>query len=295
MKINHPVARTTSAVLTAILICSTITANAATYSVKSGDTLWHIAKRYRTTPQAIARANGISENAVLKIGKRLYIPTRNTTSTKARRQTVSNHRSISTHKLTMLVAVKDDVCVRSGPGTVHKVLTTVNKGTSLKRLARVGNWVKVALQDGRCGYVYRPLVEVVSCAKQSLSTAYTKGQPDIVRTALAFRGTRYRRGGASRGGFDCSGFTRYVFAKYGITLPHSSAAQAKIGKPVPKSELQPGDLVFFQTYRRGISHVGIYIGNGKFVHASTYRRGVTVDSLNSSYYASRYRGARRVR
>ncbi|MGQ9454805.1 MAG: C40 family peptidase [Armatimonadota bacterium] len=299
MKVNHPVTKTTSAVLTALLICSTITANAATYNVRPGDTLWHIAKKYRTTPQAIAKANGISENAVLKIGKRLYIPTRNAISTKTGHQTVSIRRSFFTHKPTMLVAVKDDVFIRSGPGTAHKALATVSKGTSLKRLARIGNWVKVALGDGRCGYVYRPLVEVAGDIGKSPSATYTgeqsAEQPDIVRTALAFRGARYRRGGASRGGFDCSGFTRYVFAKYGITLPHSSAAQAKIGKPVPKSELQPGDLVFFQTYRRGISHVGIYIGNDKFVHASTHRRGVTVDSLNSSYYASRYRGARRVR
>jgi len=117
----------------------------------------------------------------------------------------------------------------------------------------------------------------------------------LVSTALACRGTRYRRGGTSRGGFDCSGFTCYVFSKYGIRLPHSSAAQARVGTPVPRNQLKEGDLLFFHTYRSGISHVGIYIGGNKFVHAARHGRGVTVDSLGSSYYAPRYRGARRVR
>ena len=127
------------------------------------------------------------------------------------------------------------------------------------------------------------------------ATASRLGNASLIETALSCRGTRYRRGGTSRGGFDCSGFTRYVFAKYGISLPHSSKAQACVGKRVSKDALQPGDLVFFHTYRSGISHVGIYIGDGKFVHAARYGRGVRVDALSSSYYSSRYRGARRVR
>lgn len=116
----------------------------------------------------------------------------------------------------------------------------------------------------------------------------------LIRTAMAHRGVRYRFGGTSRGGFDCSGFTRYVYAKYGVALPHSSKSQFNRGTAVSKSELKPGDLVFFHTNRSGISHVGIYIGENKFVHASNTRRGVTVDSLSSAYYSSRYRGARRI-
>jgi cell wall-associated NlpC family hydrolase len=116
----------------------------------------------------------------------------------------------------------------------------------------------------------------------------------IVRTAMPYRGARYRRGGTSAAGFDCSGFTRYVYRKNGVSLPHSSRAQSRIGSPVGKGHLKKGDLVFFSTYRRGVSHVGIYIGGGKFVHAATYGRGVRTDSLGASYYCSRYRGARRV-
>lgn len=116
----------------------------------------------------------------------------------------------------------------------------------------------------------------------------------LVNEALRQRGSRYVWGGASRGGFDCSGLIRYVFQKkQGITLPHSASAQAMRGKPVPNSELKPGDLLFFSTYRRGISHVGIYIGGGKFVHAANRRRGVRVDPL-TGYYARRLRAARRL-
>jgi len=124
----------------------------------------------------------------------------------------------------------------------------------------------------------------------------SKTEDDLIRMAYAYRGIRYRSGGTtSRSGFDCSGFTRYVYAKKGVRLPHSSRSQYGIGQSVPESQLQAGDLVFFRTTRKGISHVGIYVGNGKFIHASNHSRGVTVDSLHSGYYSPRYVGARRVK
>src|SRR5262249_44539830 len=96
----------------------------------------------------------------------------------------------------------------------------------------------------------------------------------MARTALAYRGAPYRFGSRS-GGFDCSGLIQTICAKYGIYLPRASNAQFNVGKPVPKDQLQPGDLVFFQnTYKRGISHVGIYIGEGQFLHAAGSRKGV---------------------
>ncbi|MGC8668889.1 MAG: NlpC/P60 family protein [Chthonomonadales bacterium] len=121
------------------------------------------------------------------------------------------------------------------------------------------------------------------------------GTSDIVRTAFAYRGTPYHYGGSGRRGFDCSGFTRYVYARKGIVLPHSAEEQFHVGRKVPAGHLRQGDLVFFHTTRRGISHVGIYVGNGKFVHASSAGGSVRVDSLSSGYYRERFRGARRVR
>ncbi|WP_054955415.1 C40 family peptidase [Paenibacillus dakarensis] len=106
-------------------------------------------------------------------------------------------------------------------------------------------------------------------------------------------GVSYKMGGTTTKGFDCSGFTGYVFKKIGITLPRASTSQYKVGTPVAKKNLKAGDLVFFNTSGRGVSHVGIYVGGGKFAHSST-SRGVTITALNSSYFANKYIGAKRV-
>jgi len=106
-------------------------------------------------------------------------------------------------------------------------------------------------------------------------------------------GVSYKTGGTTTNGFDCSGFTRYVFLKLGITLPRQSASQYQIGTAVARNEMRPGDLVFFNTSGRGVSHVGVFVGNGKFAHASS-SRGVMISPLSQSYYANRYVGAKRV-
>ncbi|THF81743.1 C40 family peptidase [Cohnella fermenti] len=105
-------------------------------------------------------------------------------------------------------------------------------------------------------------------------------------------GIDYDYGGTTTSGFDCSGFTAYVFKKLGMTLPHSSAQQFKLGDKVAKADLQAGDLVFFNTSGKGVSHVGVYVGDNKFAHAAS--KGVTISGLDEKYYAARYLGARRV-
>jgi cell wall-associated NlpC family hydrolase len=121
-----------------------------------------------------------------------------------------------------------------------------------------------------------------------------KNAGKILATALSYRGVKYRFGGATPAGFDCSGFVMYVYNKHGIKLPRTADIQFKAGKPIKgKKDLKPGDLVFFETYEKGASHVGIYQGNDKFVHASS-SRGVTISGLSEAYYAKRYLGARRV-
>jgi hypothetical protein len=106
-------------------------------------------------------------------------------------------------------------------------------------------------------------------------------------------GIDYDYGGTTTSGFDCSGFTGYVFRKLGVDLPRSSREQFATGKKVARDNLRPGDLVFFNTSGNGVSHVGIYVGENKFAHASS-SRGVTITSLSDSYYVKRYIGARRV-
>ena len=119
---------------------------------------------------------------------------------------------------------------------------------------------------------------------------------NAVQAAYAFRGTRYVMGGTSRSGFDCSGFVRYILsATDGVALPRTATEQYYHGAPIPSGQLQPGDLVFFKnTYKRGISHVGIYAGGGKFIHAANAHKGVRMDNLGDSYYQTHYAGARRV-
>ena len=117
---------------------------------------------------------------------------------------------------------------------------------------------------------------------------------DLIREALRNRGAKYVWGGASRGAFDCSGFICYIFARQRhMKLPHSASAQARLGTPVSNENLQPGDLVFFSTYRPGISHVGLYIGDNRFIHAANRRLDVRIDHL-TGYYARRIRAARRL-
>ncbi|AET66295.1 cell wall-associated hydrolase, invasion-associated protein [Desulfosporosinus orientis DSM 765] len=133
-------------------------------------------------------------------------------------------------------------------------------------------------------------------SSQPVTVAYVSrgsGGSSIVDRALSLQGTRYVFGGTSKSGFDCSGFTKYVFASAGISLPRTSYSQFASGTPVSKSDLRSGDLVFFSTYAKGASHVGIYIGGGRFVHAANPSSGVKVSSLSDSFYSSRYLGARR--
>ncbi len=106
-------------------------------------------------------------------------------------------------------------------------------------------------------------------------------------------GTPYRWGGTTTSGFDCSGFILYIFKQYDTKLPRTSNSQSKIGTKVDKGELRPGDLVFFNTNGKGVSHAGIYVGDGQFAHSSS-SKGVRISKLSDTYYSKRYVTARRV-
>ncbi|KNE75975.1 Lipoprotein spr precursor [Candidatus Burkholderia crenata] len=119
---------------------------------------------------------------------------------------------------------------------------------------------------------------------------------DVVVGALNMIGVRYRWGGNTPdSGLDCSGFVRYVFQDtLGMTLPRRAEEMSRVGEKVRVSELKPGDLVFFNTMRRSFSHVGIYIGDNKFVHSPSTGSTIRVDDMDNSYWEKRYTGARRV-
>ncbi len=113
-------------------------------------------------------------------------------------------------------------------------------------------------------------------------------------TALALRGTPYRNGGADPNGFDCSGFTQFVFAQYGLSLPREVREQYLVGQSVNPRDLAPGDVLFFTTTAPGPSHVAIAIGGDQFVHAPSSTGVVRVEHLSSTYWSPRYLGARRI-
>ena len=114
----------------------------------------------------------------------------------------------------------------------------------------------------------------------------------VISVALSYQGVPYRFGGTTPGGFDCSGYTQFVFAHAGINLPRMADSQYYEGRKINKSDLQSGDLVYFTTYAPGVSHVGIYLGSGKFVSA-TSSAGIAVRSISDSYWGPRYVGATR--
>jgi cell wall-associated NlpC family hydrolase len=116
----------------------------------------------------------------------------------------------------------------------------------------------------------------------------------IADLALSFRGTPYRTGGATPAGFDCSGLVEYVFARNGFAIPRTVAEQYRVGRNVRRGDLEPGDLVFFQTVSRDASHVGIWLGGDEFVHAPSGSGEVRVEHLSANYWSKRYLGARRI-
>ncbi len=133
-----------------------------------------------------------------------------------------------------------------------------------------------------------------SAPARAVPRGYRRGEA-LARTALSYRGMPYRWGGDTTRGFDCSGFVKAVYRKWGIYLPHCAAEQIHSGERIPRSKLQPGDLVFFKnTYRHGPSHVGIYVGNGWFIHAADPAQGVILSRLDSAFNKKHWCEARRL-
>lgn len=125
----------------------------------------------------------------------------------------------------------------------------------------------------------------------------SKGEADeLLSSAMGFLGVAYRFGGTSPTGFDCSGFMQYIFRKaYAVNLPRTSAEQASVGVAVSRADLQPGDMVFFRTTGSRISHVGMYVGNNRFIHAPRTGKRIEITSLSNTYWNSKYATARRVK
>lgn len=223
------------------------------------------------------------------------------------------------------------VNVRKGPSTDTQIVTTLVLNTGITITAQTDDWYKITYGN-YVGYVYKPLIsetpkvtnrgnvvrqpEDTTTAKEPITDSNTETKtedkkdettaptlPDlstggnkIASYAKQYIGYKYVLGGTKPStGFDCSGFVYYIFNSSGYSISRSLSSQASTGVAVKKSELQPGDVVFFNnTSSSALGHVGIYIGDGRMVHAANSKRGVVTDTINSGYYNTYYYTARRI-
>ena len=220
----------------------------------------------------------------------------------------------------------DGLVVRKEPSTSSEELDSLSKNDKVVITGKIDGWYQIKL-NGKTGYVsakyisdtkikdtkikdttsrsgstikqeeVTPMDVEETTQKEEKATTTSKSNTSVVEYAKNYLGCKYVAGGSSpTTGFDCSGFTSYVYKNFGVSLSRSSKGQINDGVAVSKDELQPGDrVVFNNSGNSAIGHVGIYIGGDSFIHSANPRQGVVITSLSSSYYSKRYVGARRVK
>jgi cell wall-associated NlpC family hydrolase len=178
--------------------------------------------------------------------------------------------------------------VRYGPSTRYWAFHSLWVGNRVKVTGQLGYWYRIQLSDGRTGWVNKTYLKL-----DSRQVKINK----VISTAKSLIGTPYVWGGESfqEGGFDCSGFTQYIFKQAGYTLNRVSRDQANQGAYVARNNLQPGDLIFYSFEGNGVvNHVGLYIGNGQMIHSPKTGDTVKVTNITTSYWTARYVVARRI-
>ncbi len=225
------------------------------YVTKKGDTLSAIARKHHTSVTKIRKANALRKSQILKVGKVLHIPQNNKTNTYAKvKKSASNKKLVAS--LSDLDTISLEKEEREKPKTFS--FTDIFKSKTDK-------------DSDKCQ-------RITSLAKTKLGKKYVWGASGNKNT------------------YDCSSFTKFVYKNIGIDIPRTSLRQSKFGKYVKRSELKKGDLIFFDTSkkRKGyVNHVGIYLGDNKFIHASSAKKKVVITSLDKNFYSNRYKGARR--
>jgi len=244
----------------------------AKHSIKKGETLYIIARKHHTTIKEVRKVNGLKKGANLKIGRVLKVPinTYNVPKTKL-------VKKVSTKKKSVKVAKHTKKSTNKLVASLSKLETTSLEKKTVSKKKKSTSFSFSDLFFSEDTTPNGNSVEITSVAKKKLGRKYVWGATGTKNT------------------FDCSGFTKYVYKKNGINIPRTSINQSKYGKYVSRNNLEKGDLVFFDTSkkRKGyVNHVGIYLGDGKFIHASSAKKKVVVSSL-SKFYGKRYKGARR--
>lgn len=185
------------------------------------------------------------------------------------------------------VVVGGTINVRKGPGTDYGKITSVRSGKSVVILGEENGWYKLSFDDVT-GYIRGDFIQKVSKEVSAVGAA-------VAAASWNYLGVPYVYGGSSPSGFDCSGFTLYLYKQHGISLPHGATAQYNnCGEYVAKENLQPGDLVFFSDSSHAIGHCAVYVGDDTIIHARSSVKSVVTNKLSSSYYSSHYVGAKRI-
>ena len=213
----------------------------------------------------------------------------------------SSSSSSETSQTVKYVNTTSGLNMRTGPATSYAKITTIAYGQSVNVLSTSNGWSKINY-SGSTGYVSSQYLQSTkpssSSSSNSGSTSVSSSASSVIAYAKTLLGKPYVWGAQGPNSFDCSGFTYYVFKnKAGIVLPRTSSTQSKYGTSVSWSNLKAGDLMFFDTNGANngqVSHVGLYIGNGQMIHASSSQRKIVITSVNTSYYKNAFVNARRV-
>lgn len=292
-----------------VLSFTTATLSAATttmrYKTKSGDSLYSIAKKNHTSVAKLRQVNCMKKGDILKVGKVLSLPTNKNSSLKLSKYRIKKGDNLSSiarkhhttiKKLTTINSIKTSDVLKSGqtikvPKTTYR-LAKKKKSSSKKLLASLSNLDTVSLKSSKRSHKIT-LSDIFNTQKTSELTKSKK----IEIVAKKKLGKRYVWGASgTKNTYDCSSFTKYVYRKNGISIPRTSIKQSKYGKYVKRKDLKKGDLIFFDTSKRRkgyVNHVGIYLGDNKFIHASSAKKKVVITRLDKKFYSQRYKGARR--
>jgi cell wall-associated NlpC family hydrolase len=279
------------------------------YTIQQGDTLWNLSRRFGTTPERIAELNGIGVDDTLSIGRILRLPGAPRTGAvpasrpaKVAAASPASRVVARTHR----VRAGDTLWgIARRYGTTPKRLAAMNRISetailSLGRRLKVPGTVAVTRRAPAASTSIsrspQASAERLAAMRKRLAALPSRGEKwmsDMLALSRRYLGVRYRWAGTSPSGFDCSGFMYYVYGRMGVALPRTTYDMYDAGAPVPREDLREGDLVFFQTLHPGPSHAGIYLGDGRFIHASSGSRRVLISSMEEGYYAARFLGARR--
>ena len=249
---------------------------------------------YGQSVNVLSTSNGWSK--INYSGSTGYVSSQYLQSTKP-----SSSSSSETSQTVKYVNTTSGLNMRTGPATSYAKITTIAYGQSVNVLSTSNGWSKINY-SGSTGYVSSQYLQSKkpssSSSSNSGSTSVSSSASSVIAYAKTLLGKPYVWGAQGPNSFDCSGFTYYVFKnKAGIVLPRTSSAQSKYGTSVSWSNLKAGDLMFFDTNGANngqVSHVGLYIGNGQMIHASSSQRKIVITSVNTSYYKNAFVNARRV-